>query len=277
MATRREIVRTIRTAIASIYEPCEAEAVAREAVCRLLNEEFSKMVANYDCECVIPALDDVVERLSQGCPVQYVTGVAEFFDMDFVVREGVLIPRPETEDLVMLISQNVAQESRILDVCTGSGAIAMSLAHALPQSHVEAFDISDVAIATAQENALRHGVDVKVHKADALTLFEALGEFDVMVSNPPYVPQSDLQTMPCNVRDYEPHLALFVPDDDPLRFYRSIAENGLNMLADGGHLFFEIYEMYGEQTCDMLREMGYKQVRLLHDRFDKPRMVWSRR
>ena len=277
MATRRELVSEIRRAVAPLYESHEAEAIARETVCRLTGVSFSQLVVGYDDECIVPEFDSVISRLAAGTPVQYVTGVAEFCDMDFEVREGVLIPRPETEDLVFLIENNVPSGVRILDVGTGSGAIAISLAARIKDAKVEALDISDVALDVARRNSLKNSVDIRLHKADALTDFSALGQFDVIVSNPPYVPQSDLDTMPHNVRDYEPHTALFVPDDDALCFYRSIAENGQKMLTDPGSLFFEIYEHYGEQTCAMLRDMGYRDVTLLRDRFDKPRMVWSRK
>ncbi len=277
MATRREMVSEIRRVVAALYEPHEAEAIAREAVCRLTNVNFSQLVVGYDEECDVPEFHSVVSRLAAGTPVQYVTGVAEFCDMDFEVRDGVLIPRPETEDLVFLIENNVPSGVRILDVGTGSGAIAVSLAARIKDAKVEALDISDVALDVARRNSLKNSVDIRLHKADALADFSALGQFDVIVSNPPYVPQSDLDTMPLNVRDYEPHTALFVPDNDALCFYRSIAENGQKMLSDRGLLFFEIYEHYGEQTCAMLRDMGYRDVTLLRDRFDKPRMVWSRK
>lgn len=277
MATRRELVSEIRRAVAALYEPHEAEAIAREAVCRLTGVNFSQLVVGYDDECTVSEFDSVVSRLAAGAPVQYVTGVAEFCDMDFEVREGVLIPRPETEDLVFLVENNVPSGVRILDVGTGSGAIAVSLAARVKDAKVEALDISDVALDVARRNSLKNSVDIRLHKADALSDFSTLGQFDVIVSNPPYVPQSDLDTMPHNVRDYEPHTALFVPDDDALCFYRSIAANGLKMLTDAGSLFFEIYEHYGERTCTMLRDMGYRDVTLLRDRFDKPRMVWSRK
>ncbi|MBQ7855993.1 MAG: peptide chain release factor N(5)-glutamine methyltransferase [Alistipes sp.] len=277
MATRREIVARVRRAVAPLYEPQEADAVAREAVCRLTGVNFSQLVTGYDEECDVAGLDSAVARLAAGCPVQYVTGVAEFCDMDFEVCEGVLIPRLETEDLVLLIERNVPRGAHILDVGTGSGAIAVSLAARLEGARVEALDISTTALEVARRNCLKNGVEVSLHRGDALADFSALGEFDAIVSNPPYVPQSDLDTMPRNVRDYEPHTALFVPDDDALCFYRSIAKCALKMLCEGGSLFFEIYEHYGEQTCAMLRAMGFKDVQLLHDRFDKPRMIWSRR
>ena len=166
---------------------------------------------------------------------------------------------------------------RILDIGTGSGAIAVSLARRVSGARVTAVDISDVALEVARENARRNGVSVSFVKADALGDMSSLGEFDAIVSNPPYVPQSDLPTMHRNVRDFEPHTALFVPDDDPLLFYRSIADNARRMLVDGGVLCFEIYELYGEQMCAMLRERGFRDVSTVEDANLKERMVWCRK
>lgn len=277
MATRRETVRRIASAIGTIYEPREADAVAREVVCRALGVDFSHLVADYDAECDIEGLDALIAELCTGRPVQYVMGEAEFCDMTFAVREGVLIPRPETEELVALVAERVSSGARILDIGTGSGAIAVSLARRVSGARVTAVDISDVALEVARENARRNGVSVSFVKADALGDMSSLGEFDAIVSNPPYVPQSDLPTMHRNVRDFEPHTALFVPDDDPLLFYRSIADNARRMLVDGGVLCFEIYELYGEQMCAMLRERGFRDVATVEDANLKERMVWCRK
>jgi release factor glutamine methyltransferase len=277
MATRRETVRRIASAIGSIYDPREADAVAREVVCRALAVDFSHLVADYDTECSIANLDALIEELCAGRPVQYVTGVAEFCEMDFVVREGVLIPRPETEELVALVAGCVSDGARILDVGTGSGAIAVSLARRVRDARVTAVDISDVALEVARENARKNHVQVEFVKMDALGDMSSLGEFDAIVSNPPYVPQSDRESMHCNVREYEPPTALFVPDNDPLLFYRSIAENARCMLVDGGVLGFEIYELYGEQMCAMLRDRDFRDVEIVKDANLKDRMVWCRK
>ena len=218
-----------------------------------------------------------IDRLSAACPVQYVLGEAEFCDLTFEVRSGVLIPRPETEELVARVVADSRAGVRILDVGTGSGTIAVSLAKMVEGAEVVAVDISDIALEIAARNAERNGVKVEFVKADALADMSHLGQFDIIVSNPPYIPQSDLATMNRNVVDFEPHTALFVADDDALCFYRSIAQNGLTMLRTGGRLYFEIYEQFGSQIADMLRQMGYSDVVVAKDIFDKERMVWSRR
>jgi release factor glutamine methyltransferase len=209
--------------------------------------------------------------------VQYVTGIAEFCDLEFKVCEGVLIPRPETAELVAQIVADTHPGAKILDVGTGSGAIAVALAKSIEGAEITAVDISDIALEIASENAERNGVSIAFYKAYALGDMTSLGEFDVIVSNPPYIPQSDIVRMERNVVDYEPHTALFVADDDALCFYRSIAQNGVKMLRMGGALYFEIYEQFGKQIRQMLEQMGYNDIVVAKDIFGKERMVWSRR
>lgn len=273
----RHIIHTIRDAIEPLYGLREAESIARIVVCNKLQYNLSQLVAHYDEECEISDLDSIVKELRRGRPVQYVLGIAEFCELDFEVAEGVLIPRPETEELVYHIVETAKRGARILDVGTGSGAIAIALAKFVKDADVVAIDISSKALAIAKRNAERLGVDVEFGEADALGDLSALGEFDIIVSNPPYIPQSDIVDMRKNVVDFEPHGALFVPDNDILRFYRTTAENATKMLREGGSLWFEIYERAGEEICSMLREKGFTQTKLFEDANAKPRMVWSRR
>lgn len=275
--TVREAIRTIEQAVQTIYDEHEATAIARQVVCNRCGYSFSELVVHYDDECQIDDFQTIIDRLSAACPVQYVLGKAEFCNLTFEVRSGVLIPRPETEELVARVVADSRAGVRILDVGTGSGAIAVSLAKMVEGAEVVAVDISDIALEIAARNAERNGVKVEFIKADALADMSHLGQFDIIVSNPPYIPQSDLATMDRNVVDFEPHTALFVADDDALCFYRSIAQNGLTMLRTGGRLYFEIYEQFGSQIADMLRQMGYSDVVVAKDIFDKERMVWSRR
>ena len=246
-------------------------------VCNKLGYNLSQLVANYDEECEIVNLDTIIEELQSGRPVQYVLGKAEFCELEFEVAEGVLIPRPETEELVYRIAETTKCGARILDIGTGSGAIAIALAKLVKEAEVVAVDISPKALYIAERNAERLGAKVEFVEKDALGDLSMLGTFDVIVSNPPYIPQSEIVYMRKNVVDFEPHTALFVPDDDILMFYRATAENATKMLREGGSLWFEIYEMAGENLCAMLRDRGFAQTELIEDANAKPRMVWSRR
>ena len=246
-------------------------------VCESFNYNLSQLVAHYDEDGEIANLDKIIAEISSGRPIQYILGKAEFCEMEFEVAEGVLIPRPETEELVYHIVETTKRGARILDIGTGSGAIAISLAKLIKGAEVVAVDISEEALTIARRNAERVGVDVEFIKADALGDLSYLGKFDIIVSNPPYIPQSDILDMRKNVVDFEPHIALFVPDNDALQFYRATAENAQTMLNEEGSMWFEIYEKAGEQMCEMLREKGFTRNELLEDANLKPRMIWSRR
>ena len=275
--TIRNTIHAIRDAVVSLYGEREAEMIGRMVVCEKLAYNLSQLVAHYDEECDIPDFESIVEELRNGRPVQYVLGRAEFCEMVFKVEKGVLIPRPETEELVYRIAETAKQGVRILDVGTGSGAIAIALAKLVKDAEVVAIDISLEALKIAKHNAEQLGVAVDFVEADALGDLSHLGKFDVIVSNPPYIPQSDIVDMRRNVVDFEPHTALFVPDNDILRFYRATAENATKLLRDCGSLWFEIYEKAGEEVCTMLQSVGFTQTELFEDANAKPRIVWSRR
>lgn len=275
--TIRQIIHYIRDAVEPLYGLREAEAVARMVVCDRLSFNLSQLVAHYDDECELPYVEKIVVELRRGRPVQYVLGRAEFCELQFEVAEGVLIPRPETEELVYHIVETAPRGARILDIGTGSGAIAIALAKLVQDAEVLAVDISTDALAIARRNAEQLGAKVEFVEADALGDLSHLGEFDIIVSNPPYIPQSDIVDMRKNVVDFEPHTALFVPDDDILRFYRATAENALRMLRADGSLWFEIYERAGEAICAMLSEKGFSYNEIIEDANAKPRMIWSRR
>ncbi len=275
--TIRQIIHTIRETVVPLYGEREAESIARMVVCERLNYNFSQLVAHYDDECEIDNLADIVAQLQSGRPVQYVLGRVEFCNLSFEVSEGVLIPRPETEELVYRIAETTRCGARILDIGTGSGVIAVSLAKMVEDAEVVAIDISPEALMIARGNAERLGAKVEFVEADALGDLSHLGEFDVIVSNPPYIPQSDISEMRKNVVDFEPHTALFVPDDDILKFYVATATNAQNMLRPEGELWFEIYEKAGAEVCSMLRDKGFSRNELIEDANLKPRMVWSRR
>ena len=275
--TLRQTIHLIRDAVVSLYGEREAEMIGRMVVCDKFSYNLSQLVAHYDEECEVADLERTIEELRSGRPVQYVLGRAEFCDFVFEVSEGVLIPRPETEELVYRIAETAKRGARILDIGTGSGAIAISLAKLVKEAKVVAIDISQEALAIARKNAEQLGVDVEFVEADALGDLSRLGEFDIIVSNPPYIPQSDIVDMRKNVVDFEPHTALFVPDNDILKFYIATADNAQKMLRENGSLWFEIYEKAGEELCEMLRAKGFAQSELIEDSNLKPRMVWSRR
>lgn len=275
MATRRELVLRITAEIEELYGAIEARQIAEMVVMDCGRISRNELLVEPNKELEIKDIDTIVEQLRAWRPVQYVTGRAWFCDMMLEVTEGVLIPRPETEELVEWIASAEDSASRILDVGTGSGCIAIALRRGLANSKVWAMDISDEALAIARRNAVRFAPDVEFIQGDALSDFSAVvgQKLDVVVSNPPYIPSSDRCSMRRNVLDYEPHGALFVADDDALLFYRSIALSARKMLRSGGKLYFEIYEQYAQQMCDMLSSLGYEDIVVREDFRLKPRMV----
>lgn len=213
-------------------------------------------------------------RLSQGEPLQYVVGTAPFGNLTFEVTPSTLIPRPETLELVEWVAadEQVRPALRLLDIGTGSGCIAISLAKLLPQATVSAWDISAEALAVARRNAERNGVAVDFKQVDVLHVTE-VETYDCIVSNPPYICEAEKAEMTDSVLLHEPHTALFVPNTDPLRFYRAIAELGMRCLSPGGTLYFEINRAYGAETCNLLRDLGFRDVELRKDFYGNDRMV----
>lgn len=219
-------------------------------------------------------IDNAIERLKKQEPIQYILGYSDFCGLRFKVTSATLIPRPETSELVeWIVSDNINKTVSILDIGTGSGCIAVSLAHKLPQSKVTAWDISNDALAVATENSKANGCAVTFELKDVLA-YEPTGEkFDIIVSNPPYIKENEKNAMHPNVLDWEPHTALFVPDNDPLLFYRAIAEKALVMLTPGGALYFEINRAHGAETVEMLQSLGYRKTELRKDLAGNDRMI----
>ncbi|MDR3119121.1 MAG: peptide chain release factor N(5)-glutamine methyltransferase [Mediterranea sp.] len=218
-------------------------------------------------------LEQAVDRLKRREPIQYICGTAYFYGLAFHVEPGVLIPRPETEEMVDLILKENSGGIRVLDIGTGSGCIAVSLAAHLPAGRVDAWDISGKALSVASRNAGEQGVDVHFSQVDVFGAEPGEDKYDVIVSNPPYVGEKEKETMDRNVLDWEPGLALFVPDDDPLRFYRHIARLGTGMLLPGGKLYFEINRAYGPETVELLNVLNYKNIRLIKDLVGNDRII----
>lgn len=218
-------------------------------------------------------LDNAIERLTKHEPIQYILGYSDFCNLKFKVTPATLIPRPETSELVEWIVQESNGNERILDIGTGSGCIAVSLARKMTGATVEAWDISQEAIGVAYENSKSNGVQVKFNVVDILNHKPCGEKFNIIVSNPPYIRELEKNNMEANVLDWEPHTALFVPDNNPLLFYRAIAEKGLTMLSKGGKLYFEINREYGNDTIEMLASLGYTGIELRKDFADNDRMT----
>ena len=220
----------------------------------------------------------ILADLQQEKPIQYITGEAWFFGLQFDVNENTLIPRPETEELVEWIiesqkSKVQSQKCEILDIGTGTGCIPISLKTNLPQANVSAIDVSEKALEVAKRNAVSNRVDISFIQADILEVEDLSQYFDIIVSNPPYVRNLEKEEIKKNVLDYEPHLALFVEDTDALLFYRKIAQLALKNLAPNGLLFFEINQYLGKETVELLENMGFKNIELKKDIYGNDRMI----
>ena len=272
------IVNEIREALRGIYPDSEALSLAKMLLVEAFGFSTLELYGGKDKEISgnhRDVLDKMLLRLLKNEPIQYVLGKETFCGLDFEVNRNVLIPRPETRELVeWIVADRKADAScRILDIGTGSGCIAVSLAKRLPQAEVEAWDISEGALEVARRNAERNGVKVLWGLQDVLAALPGSVLYDVIVSNPPYITEKEKQDMDANVLDWEPSTALFVPDADPLLFYRKIAGLGLSMLKSGGTLYFEINRAYGSETVRMLEDLGYRQVELSKDEWGNDRMI----
>lgn len=272
-----KIVAYIRSRLQPYYTAEEVSALSRIVCCDLFGQAPTDYYLGKDI-ALSPKkeqeLEDILQRLSRFEPLQYIEGRTLFLGREFWVAPGVLIPRPETEELVELMLKEIPADARILDVGTGSGCIAISLAKELPDALVTAWDVSPEALSVARVNARKLQANVRFVECDVLACqVDEVGLYDVIVSNPPYVTEAEKADMEPNVLQWEPSLALFVPDDDPLRFYRRIAVLGRDMLADGGRLYFEINRAYGREMVEMLRTMGYVGVRVEKDLSQNDRFV----
>lgn len=271
--TYRELWRTL--------EPLYGNGEARAVTDYVLDVCFGLSKADILCGAVeemtaekTAELNKIFGRLMEGEPVQYVLGRAEFSGRWFNVRPGVLIPRPETEELCAWITADskASASPKVLDIGTGSGCIAITLQLDMPESKVTAWDISADALDVARENAQQLGANVNFVKLDALNA-KPEGEWDVIVSNPPYICEKEKKDMAVNVLEHEPHTALFVPDADPLLFYRAITRLAVQTLSKGGRLYFEINPIYADDTCRMMQAEGMTAVELRSDMYGKQRMA----
>ena len=276
-----------------LYDAGEAQAIVRT----VLDVEYGMTLTDIICGKVNELssdeernLEEIIARLQNGEPVQYVLGEADFAGRTFHVEPGVLIPRPETAELCQWIEEEVSslkadEKKQILDICTGSGCIAITLGLTLPNSEVTGWDISEDALRIAQGNVemLKAG-NVRIEYQDALMLPKAAEAesslskgWNIIVSNPPYICEKEKADMEKNVLEHEPSIALFVPDEDPLKFYRAIAEYASSALKSEGALYFEINPIYEKETREMLQSLGFKNIETKEDAFGKKRMMKAKK
>lgn len=265
------VVSYIKQTLQGYYPDSELVPMAKLLLTQVFGMSVVELYAGKDTTFSVnerKQLDDILVRLQKLEPIQYIIGTEEFYGLTFEVNKHVLIPRPETGELVdWIIREHKYGRVRILDIGTGSGCIAVSLAKNLEEAEVVSWDVSEKALQVAERNCRRNGVRVILEQRDVLLASPAGERFDVIVSNPPYITEKERADMSANVLEWEPELALFVPDDSPLLFYRKIAELGRDMLVSGGRLYFEINQEYGRETVDMLAGLEYKNIKLRKDLF----------
>ncbi|WP_345951921.1 peptide chain release factor N(5)-glutamine methyltransferase [Mucilaginibacter sp. PAMB04274] len=281
MKTVKDAFDRFKTDLTGMYSTQETDAITSLLLSDLTgkNKGWLKAFDSYEMSTEqSQQLLDALEQLKTGKPIQYILGHTEFYGLNFMVNPSVLIPRPETEELVEWVLASVDRETKydILDMGTGSGCIPICLKKFLPASTVASIDLSAEALQTAERNAELNQVDVKFLQADILNLAEpevTSKQYNVIVSNPPYVTMTDKEQMHQNVTNFEPHTALFVSNEQPLIFYEAIASFAHTNLTKNGFLFFEINESYGNKTVDMLLAKGFVNIELRQDMTGKDRMI----
>ena len=280
----KEITSFIHQQLQSLYPPEEIRSMLRLILTAVCGLSYTQQIGCKDKQ--IPENEKkqihvIIDRLSMMEPLQYILGETEFYSIPLKVNPSVLIPRPETEELVdLIIKSDLSPASpplRILDIGTGSGCIAIALSKHIPDAVVTAIDISDEALQTAGKNAQMNQAAVRFLHADILQTEKALSlfpeNFDLIVSNPPYIKQDEKSSLSANVLDYEPHLALFTPEDKPLLFYDAIADFALHRLAPGGMIFFEINPLCDQDVIDLLQNKGFTHSKIIPDLSHKNRFV----
>lgn len=269
----------IKSELKDLYSPDEISSLTRLILEKEFAVPFADILAckfNHLSDAEMQKLTEIVGKLKNSEPIQYILGESDFFGLAFYVNGSVLIPRPETEELVQWVLESAENKPmKILDIGTGSGCIAVTLAKKLPSAEVHAWDISEDALEVARKNAERNGVKVIFVKRDMLLEPVSDEKFDIIVSNPPYVTEVEKTEMQENVLNFEPHLALFVPDDNALVFYEKIADFALTNLNKGGQLFFEINRAKGADIARLLEEKGFKNIELRKDISGNERMVMA--
>lgn len=279
--TLHELISEIKSVLVPMYGEREAQWMVRDIFEEVKGYSAVDLVVRRDeamSDFIVSRVRDILVRLAKNEPIQHILGYAHFCGNRFEVTGATLIPRPETQELVdRIVDENEKADLRVLDVGTGSGCIAISLARALRFAQVDAIDISQDALAVARRNAERLKVMVNFDCSDALSLVDDGTRYDIIVSNPPYIIEQEKGDMKPNVLDYEPWMALFVPDDDPLRFYVAIARYAQVALKEGGKLYFEINPLYAQAMVDMLRDYGFVGVEVVKDISARDRFVVATR
>jgi len=281
--------RTVLTKeLKNVYESDESRNIIELVIEHITNMSRAEQVKNkvpYLTCTQLEDLDAITERLKKNEPVQHVLGEAWFAGMKFKVNKNVLIPRPETEELVDWIVKEIEsgkgkmENTSILDVGTGSGCIPIAIKKKLQEANISAIDVCSEALFTATENSIELGAEVNFVLLDFLDeeKWKELAQYDIIVSNPPYVKQSEINTMHERVKEFEPHLALFVPDEDALLFYKKLSDFSIKHLKGGGSLFVEINEALGEQVVNLFKSAGFANIELRKDMQGKDRMVKAMR
>lgn len=266
----------IKQSLAGLYPDAELSAIAKGVLSDIFRLSLTELYTGKDRNFPPEAskrLEDIIRRLRQHEPLQYIMGETYFHGLPIKVTPDVLIPRPETAELTDWIASEKRTAPSILDIGTGSGCIPIALAKVFPLARISAWDISTRALLVAEENARINHADIQFAQVDVLS--DSLPDIrtDILVSNPPYITTREKSGMQPNVTEWEPGTALFVPDNDPLLFYRRIADIGTSILTDGGTIYFETNQNYGEETAALLREKGYRNVTLRKDMSGNDRMI----
>lgn len=272
----QQAINYLKSELGPIYQEPELSSIVRLIVSKITGYSYTEILVNKNTifsQYQRNLLEFYLEKLKKGMPVQYVLGETEFCGLNFMVNESVLIPRPETEELVAWIAEEAMPDAVMLDIGTGSGCMAVSLKKLMPGSEVYACDISPEALTVARLNAEKNNQQVNFFEMDILNTTTAERKYHLIVSNPPYIPESEIDTILPQVKDYEPRQALFVTDDDPLIFYRKIAIYAQQHLCPGGKLFFEIHRDYANACVSMLKDKNFDNIIMKKDISGNDRMI----
>lgn len=275
--TLTAVISYIKTELSDLYEDTEIKSMTYIMLDHFFSISKKELILEKDkrlSESELLQIIYVVKDLKKLKPLAYIFGEWEFYGLPFKVNQHTLIPRPETEELVQLIvNENKLEKLHVLDIGTGSGCIAIAIKKQLPENTITAFDVSEEALIIAKQNALLNEVEVNFKQINILKPLKIVEQFDVIVSNPPYIPIKDKEIMKKNVLDFEPHLALFVENDNTLLFYKAIAQFALTNLTPNGKLYVEIHEELGQEVKSLFEKTGFDAVKIINDMNNKNRIV----